>query len=274
MGNLKQCHPRLQTLAEKLVEECKKQGYPISIGETFRTVAEQNALYAQGRTKPGQVITNAPGSSYSSMHQWGVAFDIYRNDGNGAFNESGGYFQKVGTIGKSLGLEWGGDWHSIVDKPHFQLPDWGSTPSKLKSMYGNVYRFKETWYQGQGDEPQENTAGSPGSNTSDSGKDTWVRNLQEELVRQGYHPGTVDGIPGPNTLVACPTVKEGARGGITRLIQQKLSREYKIGISASGEDGIFGEGVKAAVMEFQKQNGLGIDGIVGKKTWEKLLGLS
>ena len=121
------CHPQLQLLANKLVTECKKQGLIVKLGECFRSVAEQDALYAQGRTTKGSIVTNARGTSYSSMHQWGVAFDVIRNDG------------------KSLGLEWGGDWTSPVDKPHFQLPQWGSTPTKLKKLYGNVNNFKKTW---------------------------------------------------------------------------------------------------------------------------------
>ena len=79
------------------------------------------------------------------MHQWGVAFDVIRNDGKGAYNDSDNWFSKVAKIGKSLGLEWGGDWTSPVDKPHFQLPQWGSTPTKLKKLYGNVNNFKKTW---------------------------------------------------------------------------------------------------------------------------------
>lgn len=56
MGNdLSQCHPRLQALAEKLVGECGRQGYPVGIGECFRSVAERNALYAQGRTGTSRV---------------------------------------------------------------------------------------------------------------------------------------------------------------------------------------------------------------------------
>ena len=89
--DITKCHPRLQELAAELKAECARQGYQIAIGESFRSVAEQDALYAQGRTKPGQIVTNAPGSSYSSMHQWGVAFDFYRNDGTGAYNESGNF---------------------------------------------------------------------------------------------------------------------------------------------------------------------------------------
>lgn len=143
--DIKMCHPKLQTLANRLVAEGRKQGLIIKLGECFRSVAEQDALYAQGRTKPGSIVTNAKGSSYSSMHQWGIAFDVIRNDGKGAYNNSDGWFDRVGKIGKSLGLEWGGDWTSPVDKPHFQLPQWGSTPTKLKRTYGNVDNFKKTW---------------------------------------------------------------------------------------------------------------------------------
>lgn len=141
------CHPQLQLLANKLVTECKKQGLIVKLGECFRSVAEQDALYAQGRTTKGSIVTNAKGTSYSSMHQWGVAFDVVRNDGKGAYNDSDNWFSKVAKIGKSLGLEWGGDWTSPVDKPHFQLPQWGSTPTKLKKLYGNVNNFKKTWNQ-------------------------------------------------------------------------------------------------------------------------------
>lgn len=145
MRDITLCHPRLQALAAKLIEECNKQGLTIKIGETLRTVAEQDALYAQGRTQPGSIVTNAPGSSYSSYHQWGTAFDIYRADGQGAYNEAGKFFEKVGAIGVAIGLEWGGNWKSIVDKPHFQLPDWGSSTSGIKKVYANPSEFMKTW---------------------------------------------------------------------------------------------------------------------------------
>lgn len=145
MRDITLCHPRLQKLAAQLLEECSRQGLKIKIGETLRTMAEQDDLYAQGRTKPGNIVTNAPGSSYSSYHQWGTAFDIYRDDGQGAYNVSGQFFEKVGEIGVSIGLEWGGNWKSIVDKPHFQLPDWGSTTTGIKKMYANPEEFMKTW---------------------------------------------------------------------------------------------------------------------------------
>ena len=153
MRDINQLHPSLRQKIDELVTLCGKLDIYIGIGECLRTVAEQDALYAKGRTAPGNKVTNCKGSTYSSMHQWGVAFDFYLKmdvDGDGsvaddAFNNSTGLFQKVGGIGKSIGLEWGGDWTSIKDMPHFQLPDWGSTASKLKQIYGTPDAFKATW---------------------------------------------------------------------------------------------------------------------------------
>ena len=149
MRDITLCHPRLQTLAAQLVEECARQGLKIKIGETLRTVAEQDAYYAKGRTVPPigkqYTVTNAPGSSNSSYHQWGTAFDFYRADGKGAYNESDRFFERVGEIGVRLGLEWGGNWKSIIDKPHFQLPDWGSGTGGIKALYRTPEEFMETW---------------------------------------------------------------------------------------------------------------------------------
>ena len=145
MRDITLCHPRIQRLAAALVQKCAEQGLQIKIGETYRTIAEQDALYAQGRTKPGTIVTNARGSSYRSFHQWGTAFDIYRADGRGAYYDADGFFSRVGAVGVALGLEWGGNWKSIQDKPHFQLPDWGSGTSRIRALYATPEAFMATW---------------------------------------------------------------------------------------------------------------------------------
>lgn len=154
MRNISQLHPELKKKAVKLQKECLKVGIKIKIGECVRTVAEQNALYAKGRNGvPGPIVTKAKGTDYRSMHQWGVAFDFFLDmdvdkDGkksDDVFNNATKLFNEVGAIGKKLGLEWGGDWKSIKDLPHFQLPDWGSTATQLKKEYGTPDKFKETW---------------------------------------------------------------------------------------------------------------------------------
>ena len=145
MKDITELHPQLQVKIAELKLKCEKAGLKIGIGECLRTVAEQDALYAQGRTKPGSIVTNARGSTYSSQHQWGIAFDFYRNDGKGAFYDSDGFFTKVGALAKESGLGWGGDWKSPVDKPHVYLPQWGKTTTELKAQYGVPERFIKTW---------------------------------------------------------------------------------------------------------------------------------
>lgn len=153
MRDINALHPQLIEKVYQLIDICDKSGVTIGISECVRTVAEQDALYAKGRTAPGSIVTNAKGSNYSSMHQWGVAFDFYLKmdvDGDGqtsddAYNNATKLFDKVGALGKTIGLEWGGDWKRPVDKCHFQLPDWGSTASKLKSTYGTPDAFMKTW---------------------------------------------------------------------------------------------------------------------------------
>lgn len=145
MNDKKALHPELQQKLSELDNLCRKNGLEIKITECLRSVAEQDALYAQGRTKPGNKVTNAKGSSYSSQHQWGIAADFCRNDGTGAFNTAGNFFEKIGSMAKSIGLGWGGDWKSPVDRPHLYLPQWGSTASVLKQQYGTPEKFMKTW---------------------------------------------------------------------------------------------------------------------------------
>lgn len=130
--------------AKRLIRKCEKTGLHIFLTETYRTVYEQDELYAKGRTKPGTIVTYAKGSDYQSMHQWGIAFDFARRDSKNPYDNSDGFFDKVGAVGKSIGLIWGGDWTSPVDKPHFHLKKWGNTPLKLKMKYGKPDNFFKT----------------------------------------------------------------------------------------------------------------------------------
>ena len=100
--------------------------------------------------------------------------------------------------------------------------------------------------------------------------DDWVKRLQQECNNQGFSKQNVDGIPGPATLAGCPVIRKGAKGNITKLLQERL---VKIGYNTNGIDGIFGSGTYSAVREFQKTRGLSSDGIVGQNTWRKLLNL-
>lgn len=100
--------------------------------------------------------------------------------------------------------------------------------------------------------------------------DGWVANLQRECNAQGFSNQAVDGIAGPKTLSGCPMVRMGAQGGITKLIQERLNT---LGYACGKADGIFGKLTKAAVEAYQSNHDLIPDGIVGPKTWAKLLQL-
>lgn len=128
-------HPKLREEAKSIyndIQEALKGKAICRFSHTLRTIQEQNALYAQGRTKPGAIVTNAKGGE--SMHNYGLAIDIVLlldKDGNGTF-ESASWETNVDFDGdgiadwievvkifKMYGWEWGGDW-KFVDKPHFQ----------------------------------------------------------------------------------------------------------------------------------------------------------
>jgi peptidoglycan L-alanyl-D-glutamate endopeptidase CwlK len=116
--------PQVQPMARALVQKASACGIQIRVISGLRSYAEQDALYAQGRTAPGTKVTNARGG-YSN-HNFGIAFDIGVFSGNTYQAESPKY-KAVGVLGTELGLEWGGNWTSIVDQPHFQLrPAWAN----------------------------------------------------------------------------------------------------------------------------------------------------
>lgn len=124
--------PEVRPFAAALVERAAAQGIVIKIISGTRTYAEQDALYAQGRTAPGKIVTHARGGQ--SNHNFGIAFDIGIFDGRRYLDHSPLY-KVVGAIGLDLGLEWGGNWTSIVDEPHFQLrPQWAKDMSERNML--------------------------------------------------------------------------------------------------------------------------------------------
>lgn len=106
--------------------------------------------------------------------------------------------------------------------------------------------------------------------TSTVKKSDWIRRLQHECNRQGFSKQKVDGLAGPATLAGCPTLRKGDRGNITRLLQERLTG---FGFGTNGVDGVFGAGTQSAVIRYQSAHKLGADGVVGQKTWSKLLNM-
>lgn len=285
MRNLNDLHPELQKKIKTLKTQVKKElGIEIGISECLRTVAEQDELYAKGRTKPGVIVTNCKGSTYSSMHMWGVAFDfylIYDVDKDGktsddAFNNSTKLFHKVGKIGKRIGLEWGGDWKSITDLPHFQLPDWGSTATKLKSRYGTPNKFFKTWGDTIGITNTNTSPSSKNKNVEQASFKKLIMQLQSALNREFHAELHVDGIVGIETFNALPTFNKvvSKTAPFTTAAVQALVNWH--GCDCGDSDGIWGTMTTNGIETFQKKicgltkSAVDCEFTAGKKSWRML----
>lgn len=118
-SRLKSLHPIIQPKVAKVINALSKKGINIRITTDghYRTFAEQAALYAKGRTAPGPIVTNAqPGSSW---HNYGLAVDVVEIKGGKALFTNPNW-KTIADEFKKEGFEWGGDFTSIKDYPHFQ----------------------------------------------------------------------------------------------------------------------------------------------------------
>lgn len=111
---------KAQTEARRFMIRLLDNGVDVKIISGTRTYEEQNKLYRQGRYgNPGNIVTKARGGR--SNHNFGIAWDI------GIFTPSGGYsknkkkYIEASTYGLSKKVEWGGNWKSFPDTPHYQL---------------------------------------------------------------------------------------------------------------------------------------------------------
>jgi len=123
--NIKTLSPEAQTLCRKWLKACRDKGLPIVVICGTRTFGEQQALYNQGRTKPGAVVTNAkPGQS---LHNFGAAWDAVAFEGVSEFGGvgqpqwNGNAMHTAGRIALDMGLDWGGAWKGFKDVPHYQI---------------------------------------------------------------------------------------------------------------------------------------------------------
>ena len=230
-ADLSKLAPKFREAIEAALAECIAKGYLAKVFEALRSQERQSHLYAQGRSRPGQKVTNAS-TNLTSWHGYGLAADvIHRTKGWAPGNndrETTAWFTAVAAIFKKHGCAWGGDWSS-PDMPHVQ---WGQMPAspavthrEMKTRFGNEAVWK---YVGAADK-------------------------SDALA------------PGP---IPQPTLRLGARGSSVVALQQLLAKD---GRSPSlTVDGRFGPATDAAVKKFQAAEGLTADGIAGPKTWEKL----
>lgn len=113
--------------AEKFLAAAKNLGIDVLVTCTYRSNEEQKQLYAQGRTAPGKIVTNAlPGESKHNNMEGGdpasLAFDVVPLiNGKPVWDASNPVWKILGGIGKSVGLNWAGDWKRFREYPHFEV---------------------------------------------------------------------------------------------------------------------------------------------------------
>jgi len=121
LARLSQVHPKLSELIQKLAELLAAEEIDLHVTQGLRSFQQQADLYAQGRTKPGPIVTKAPPGH--SWHEFGMAVDVvpFDKEGHPDWNADHPAWKRIVEVGKSLGLFSGTDFHSIKDTPHFQL---------------------------------------------------------------------------------------------------------------------------------------------------------
>ena len=111
-------HPLVRdTFTRFIVAAETELNITLRVTHGLRTIAEQNALYAQGRTTAGKIVTNAKGGQ--SFHNHGLAIDVVEMiNGKPNWNFD---FSKLKPIADRFGMVWGGNFKTIIDRPHFEI---------------------------------------------------------------------------------------------------------------------------------------------------------
>ena len=116
--------PIFRPMAQGLLDDCKAANIDLLVTCTIRSLAEQDALYAQGRTMPGPIVTNAKAGQ--SAHNWGLAIDVVPMvNGKPEWNGHDLVWQEIGRLGQKRGMVWYGAPESkFHEMPHFEMPNW------------------------------------------------------------------------------------------------------------------------------------------------------
>ena len=117
--------PRVARMAREWLDRARSMGLGPLITCTRRTSAEQDALYAQGRTKPGKIVTNAKAGQ--SAHNFGLALDfVPLVHGKPEWSGKHPDWKRLGELAEGVGFEWAARWPRFKELPHIQFPNWKS----------------------------------------------------------------------------------------------------------------------------------------------------
>lgn len=241
-------HSVVKESAIEMIKQAYKEGIFVQITSGYRSFAEQNKLYAKGRTASGNIVTKAKAGQ--SNHNYGLAIDyvLLSTDGKKAIWTVNEKWRRVAQIGKSLGFSWGGDWKSFKDYPHLEMMG-GLTLSQLQA--GKRPVLVSFLLNKVSEKPVKKLLA----------KDT-IKS-QASTSKKSYN------LPSGILKVTKPLTK----GPQVTAVQKALSSLYYYpdkGAKNNGIDGYYGPKTANAVKRFQLMNGLAADGIYGPKTKNKI----
>lgn len=176
--------PTAQTACKLLFQECYKAGIRnVFITETYRSQERQNYLYAQGRTRPGAIVT----WTLSSKHKSRLAWDIAVGPPNTLYDAS--MLNKVGAIARKLNIIWGGDWAGSIDRVHFEINSTWKMPSGYK-LEGNIVVPTSSTVPVQFDPKEEvpmSQIWTPGSPAMQTAAEAFIAQAVQEGIIQASH---------------------------------------------------------------------------------------
>ena len=186
----------------KWLERCKAVGLNVLVTNTVRDKEYQEYLYAQGRTRPGSIVTNGKTPTFHADTA-GLAFDFCKNVKGHEYDDTA-FFQKAGAIAKEMGFSWGGDWKSFVDMPHIQWDNGGEWTSQM-ILAGKLPPTMPLW-GAENDTEEESevryntTAECP----------TWAQKTVQKLIDKGFLNGDGQKLDLSHDMIRLLTINDRA----------------------------------------------------------------
>ena len=191
--------PDVAANCQKWLELCKEAGLNVLITNTVRDKEYQEYLYAQGRTRPGSIVTNGKIPTFHADTA-GLAFDFCKNVKGHEYDDAD-FFKQAAAIAKKMGFSWGGDWKSFPDAPHIQWDNQGAWSSKM-ILAGKLPPEMPLWGEKKEEtEMRYNTVKECPS---------WAQKTIQKLVDKGYLSGNGEGLDLSHDMVRLLVIQDRA----------------------------------------------------------------
>lgn len=257
-------------LVRDVIKELHAEGIYVCIAQSYRSIAEQNALYAKGRTTAGPIVTNARGGQ--SNHNFGVAVDlcIYPKDFSSVLflQPSDSRMKKIVAAMKKRKFKWGGDWASFRDYPHFELYDAVRGEKKPSLSSAPAVKPSSSIYVVKSGDTLSEIAEAKKMSVADLKK---LNALKSDVIYVGQKlklKAAAKAVSKPavsKDLVPYKGLLYQGKKGMKKVEIERLQRALKVKVT-----GKFDDATEKAVIAYQKRKGLKADGVVGQATHSML----